>query len=207
MKNNAYDYFDAFSDLVSYSCDASILLNKILIDYRPGKINDDLNQMHVIEHNADIKKHELMSRLLHEFITPIEREDIVSFSDAIDNVTDAIEDVIISLYIYNITDIRIDALAFSELIIRCCTSLKDAVSEIKNFKKSAKIKDLVIEVNRLEEEGDKLYIEGVRNIFMEQSKDVSSKIVWKETFEHLEVCCDACEHVADVIETIIMKNS
>ena len=147
-----------------------------------------------------------MSNLLHEFITPIEREDIVSLADSIDSVTDAIEDVLIRLYIFNIKGLRLESLAFADVILNCCNALKNAVDEMKNYKRSTTIKSLIIEVNRLEEEGDKLYITAVRDLFL-NSKDTIEIVSWREAFEHFEKCCDACEDVADIIETVIMKNS
>lgn len=206
MAKNKYDYFDSFSEMVQYSCDAAKMLYTTLEHFNLGELSQKIEDMHKIEHAADLKKHEMMSNLLHEFITPIEREDIVSLADSIDSVTDAIEDVLIRLYIFNIKGLRLESLAFADVILNCCNALKNAVDEMKNYKRSTTIKSLIIEVNRLEEEGDKLYITAVRDLFL-NSKDTIEIVSWREAFEHFEKCCDACEDVADIIETVIMKNS
>lgn len=206
MAKNKYDYFDSFSEMVQYSCDAAKMLYNTLEHFNLGELSQKIEDMHKIEHSADLKKHEMMSNLLHEFITPIEREDIVNLADSIDSVTDAIEDVLIRLYIFNIKGLRLESLAFADVILKCCNALKNAVDEMKNYKRSTTIKSLIIEVNRLEEEGDKLYITAVKDLFL-NSKDTIEIVSWREAFEHFEKCCDACEDVADIIETVIMKNS
>jgi len=69
----------------------------------------------------------MIRKLAKEFITPIEREDIMALADAIDNVTDAIEDVVMRMYMYNITSIRPQAVKMTEIIVKCCNSLKTAL--------------------------------------------------------------------------------
>lgn len=92
------------------------------------------------------------------------------------------------------------------VIKKCCTCLNDALQEFSNFKKSTTIKDKLIEINRLEEDGDDIYIEGNRELYT-TCDDPMTVYAWSATYTRLEKCCDACEHVADAMEMIIMKNS
>jgi predicted phosphate transport protein (TIGR00153 family) len=205
-KQNGYDYFQTFVDLVEYSCNAANMLSTTLENYNSDDLSKKIEEIHVIEHNADLKKHEMMSNLLHEFIAPIEREDIIQLANCIDNITDAIEDVLLRIYMFNIKTIKPEALEFAKIICKCCDSLKIAMNELKHFKKSHEIKNLIIEVNRLEEDGDKLYTEAVRTLFESPSNPVET-LAWNEAYNHFEICCDSCEDVADAIEIVIMKNS
>lgn len=200
------DYFKTFVKLVDYSCAASQLLHDILVDFNTDTIEQRLDQMHNVEHSADIEKHEMMKKLVKEFITPIEREDIIALSQTIDDVTDAIEDVLIRLYMYNVKSIRKDALDFSSVILKCSEALKVCMEEFYNFNKSSLIHELIVKVNGYEEDGDKLYSTAVHNLFIE-NPEPTDIIVWKEIYERLEKCCDACEDVANVVESIIMKNT
>ena len=203
-KNNVY--FEILVELVDYSCSAAALLNNTLLNFDADKIETKIKEMHEIEHNADIKKHAMMNKLAKEFITPIERGDIIELAHEIDNVTDAIEDVLARIYMFNITSIREEAIEFSNVILRNCTQLKKLMEEFHNFKKSQTIHNLIVAINDLEEDGDKLYTKGIRNLFT-SSKDPIELMTWKDTFEYFEKCCDACEHAANVVESVIMENS
>jgi uncharacterized protein Yka (UPF0111/DUF47 family) len=92
------------------------------------------------------------------------------------------------------------------VIVKCCNSLKIALDEFYNFRKSTRLHDLVVEVNRLEEEGDVLFMEATRKLYVE-CQDYKELAAWDTTYHYLEKCCDACEDVANAIENVIMKNS
>lgn len=202
-KNN--DYFNMLTELVQYSCNAAKLLNDILQDFKNINIEDKIKEMHEIEHIADIKKHEMLSKLEKEFITPIDRGDIIELSHQLDNVTDSIEEVLVSMYMYNLTYMRDDIIEFSRLIVKIVTVLKDLVCEFKNFKKSNKITGLLDSINSLEEEGDQLFIIGTKRLFT-QERDAIELLKWKDILLDCESCCDKCEHAADVIKSVMMKN-
>lgn len=207
MKNNKdYNYFEAFVNLSKFSLSSAEILNKTLRGFDANKIEEKIVEMHNIEHSADIAKHDLLNRLVKEFLPPIEREDITSLSQKIDDVTDAVEDVLMCIDIFNVQTIRPEILKFTEMIVDCCKSMDVALVEFENFKRSKRLHSEIIEINRLEEEGDALYVNGVRNLY-KTSKDPVELMVWTEVFRRLEKCCDACEDVANDIENIVMKNS
>lgn len=200
------DYFGMLAELVDYSCEAASLLCETLSNFDGDKLEDRIAAMHEIEHTADLKKHDMINKLAKEFITPIERGDIIELSHQIDNVTDAIEDVLVRIYMFNIKSMREEALEFCNLIIKISNKLKDLIREFRNFKKSSDIEGLIININDLEEDGDRLYTKGMRNLFTNISDPVAL-MTWKDIFVYFEKCCDACEHAADVVESVIMKNS
>lgn len=201
-----FDYYQKFVELVEYNCRAADLLCEIVYNYDLKKAQAMLKSMHDVEHEADMQKHTLVNKLIKEFITPIDREDIINLSQEIDDVTDNIEDVLIKIYMYNIKTIKKGALDFTDIIKRCCEALRKTFIEFHNFSRSKTIKGLIIEVNDLEEEGDKLFVESMNELFASDA-DAVEKLVWKSIFENLEKCCDSCEHVANIVETTIMKNS
>jgi len=200
------NYFKMIEGLVELSYQAATELNKILSNFDATTIKESKEHLHTIEHNADIKKHEMMKKLSKEFITPIERSDIMSLAQEIDEVTDSIEEVLVKVYMYNISVIRPEAIQLSEVIVKCCESLIKVMAEFHNFRKSQTIHQYIVEINGFEEDGDKIYIDSMCGLFRDGSSDLE-KLVWKDMFESLERCCDACEHVSDVVESVIMKNS
>lgn len=200
------NYFGVFVELAQYSCDAAELLNEIMNDFRAGDVEEKMKQMHNIEHAGDGGRHRMMEKLAREFITPIEREDIVSMADAIDNVTDTIEDVLMRIYMFNFFTLRSDAVKMAAIIVKCCEALKEALQEFPNFRKSQTLHKMIIEINRLEEEGDDLFVKATRDLFV-HGKDPVEILAWKETLEFMEKCCDACEVASEVIESVMMKNT
>ena len=200
------NYFEMLAELVDYSCKAAALLQSTLANFNLDEIEEKINEMNNIEHTADIKKHDMMNKLAKEFITPIERGDIVDMAHYIDNVTDGIEEVLIRIYMYNIKDIKKEAIEFSNIIIKNCDELNKIMKEFHYFKKSSEIHKLIIDINALEEEGDRLYFSTLRNLYV-TSKDPIELMTWTDTFKYFEKCCDACESVANLVESVIMKNS
>ena len=151
-------------------------------------------------------RHDLMDKLAHEKFPPLDREDINLLANEIDNVTDTIEDVLRCFYMYNIVEIYPSVVEFSKLIVKCCDMLLQTMKEFRNFKKSKLLSELIIEINRLEEAGDRLYTAYIGQLFTERP-DPYTVMAWKEAYKYLERSCDTCEHVADIIESVIMKNS
>jgi len=206
MAKKNENYFHSFIEMVTYSCDAAKLLNEIMNNFQAGEVEEKMREMHEIEHAGDVARHRMIKKLAREFITPIEREDIVLMADTIDNVTDTIEDVLMRLYMFNFTSLRADAIEMASIIVQCCEALKSALEEFPNFRKSQVLHKLIVEINHLEEEGDRLFVKATRDLFV-NTKDPVEILAWKETLEFMEKCCDACEDAAEVIESVMMKNS
>ena len=199
-------YYDSFTSCADCACQAAKMLADALEHFDYSSMQLRMDEIHKIEHAADQKKHALTEELLRAFITPIEREDIAELSSNIDEVVDCLEDVLIRVYINNVSSIRPDAVAFARLLIRCCEVTKAALEEFPNFRKSKKLKELLIEISDLEEEGDRQFIHAMRALHTDGSGPIEI-IAWREIYIYLEKCADACEHVADTVESVVMKNS
>ncbi|OPZ94361.1 MAG: putative pit accessory protein [Firmicutes bacterium ADurb.Bin419] len=199
-------YYDTFVELVQYSCKAAELLNQIMHNFKVDELENKVKAMHDIENSGDRARHVMTRKLLKEFITPIEREDIMELANSIDDVTDAIEDVVLHMYMYNVTNVRPYALKMTDVIVKCCDSLKQAMGEFHNFRKSKELHELIVKVNQFEEDGDKLYTEAMRDLHV-NCNDFKEVAAWESTFHFLEKCCDTCEEVANAMEDVIMKNS
>ena len=199
-------YYDTFVACAEYACEASRMLEETLAKFDYSAMSVRMDEIHKVEHAADQKKHALMEQLLRAFITPIEREDIAMLCDNIDEGVDCLEDVLIRVYINNVSSIRPDAVAFARILTRCCEATRQALVEFPSFRKSKKLKDLIIEINTLEEACDQQFIQAMRALHTDGS-DPLEIIAWREIYIYLEKCADACEHVADTVESVVMKNS
>ena len=205
-RSEEYEYFAGFLTCAKYGSAAATYLQAAFTGFDAAQVPHHVEAMRKIENDADTKKHEVTGKLAHEFMTPIEREDIAALAQELDNIVDAVEDVMRRIYMFNVTELRSEALELTNLIVPCCRKVETVVEEFRNFKKSKTINNLIIEVNTLESEGDRIHANAVRRLFTENT-DTKTQLIWLTLFEALEECLDACENAADIIESVIMKNT
>ncbi|HIR26680.1 MAG TPA: DUF47 domain-containing protein [Candidatus Choladousia intestinigallinarum] len=199
-------YFETFIACAEDSCEAAYMIKNALKDFRPDELRGKLDELHEIEHRADEKKHRMLDRLAKEFIPPIEREDIITLGQNIDEITDKLEDVLLRVYMNHVEKIEPEALEMMDVIIKCCEGVRDLTKEFADFKHSKGLKNMIIEINALEESADSLFVSSMRKLHTE-SRDPLHIIAWREIYTYLEKCADACEHTADTVESVVMKNS
>ncbi len=206
MKKEKIDYFGHFYKVTDLACNQSALLIEIVEKYDNSKLQENMKNMHVFEHQADILKNDMIAELIKDFLPIIDREDIMALADLYDSVCDSIDEVLQRFYMYNIKECRDDVLPICKKINEICIKLRALTAELKGFKAPDNLLKKVIEVNDVEDEGDKLYMDATRRLFIEdsQSKDLTS---WTNIYEGLENCFDSCEKVADEIRNVIIKNS
>ena len=155
------------------------------------------------EHEGDRITHDIIDRLNHTFVTPIDREDILALASALDDIVDYTEEVADYLGLYKIE-------APMDQAIRLARVLKAAGrSDRRGDPAAAGLPDIsryTVEINRLENEGDRITREAVASLF-DGGIDPMVVIRWKDLFERLEAAIDATERVANIIEGIVIKNS
>ena len=199
-------YFENFAASTALSKEAATYLVKCLENYNPDHIEKMLVEMHKIENNADIKKHEMNEALAKAFVTPVDREDLDMLSHNLDDVTDQIEEILQKFYIYNITTVNPAAVEFAKKLVKSCELLCEIMNEFEHFKKSKKIHPLIVALNDVEEECDKLYLSSMIALTGEAS-DVLAIISWRDIYDCMEAFADACEHVSECVGSVIMKNT
>lgn len=205
-RKHGNNYFLMMKEMVECSLKGAEKLCDVMHHFTPEGVDANIEELHAIEHHGDMLKHELVKKLAKEFITPIEREDIMDIASQIDDVTDAVEDVLLKISMFNIRSVPAKALEFVDTIAQCTEALVNVFAELEDFKKSKTIQAFLVEINRLEELGDALYFQGVRELFVD-GVDPLVAISWTEVYACLEKCCDTCEHTADLVEHVIMKNT
>ena len=99
-----------------------------------------------------------------------------------------------------------DAIVIAHKVTDACRAMKDLMVELPNYRKSKTLRELVIQINTIESEADELYINAMRNLHV-NGKDPLEVIAWRDVYAFLEYCADCCENVADVVDSIVMKNS
>lgn len=205
MKKKEEFYYKNLSACVDISYQAALYLRETLEAYDRPAMEKRLSAMRELEEKGDAEKHKMTAALNRAFITPVEREDLLALSCYLDDITDAVEKILLQIYICNVDYIRSDALPMAELLIDCIGALGEAVGELKDFRRSRRIADRIIRVNELEEQGDKLYVETMRRLY--QEKDIRAILAWRNIYGSIENCMNICEHAADIMISVVMKNS
>lgn len=199
-------YFDNFLSAADYCNKAAVYLQECLANFDHTNIRLMMEKMHSFEHAADSVKHEMSANLAKAFVTPLEREDLAQISANIDEVADCIEEVLQRIFVDRIETIVPEAVDFAAKIVECTQLMTEMLTELVNFKKPKKLHEMIINLSHKEEECDRLYLEATYKS-ADISDNVLTVICWREIFDKLEKCADACEHVGDCIETIVMKNN
>lgn len=197
-------YFDLFTanvgNIQSASTDLRLLLDassaaerKILI----SKIED-------AEHRGDIITHDIFNDVSQTFITPIDREDIYALASMLDDILDLMEDVALRTVLYEVTFFPNDFRDLTDTLCKAVESLAQAVPMLSNMKNVAEIHRLCEHINTCENAGDDIYHNAIARLFREQ-KDPIQLIKLKEILSDIEEAIDKCEHVANVIEGVVIK--
>ena len=179
---------------------ASTLLEEMLAPAVPEWSKAD--QIKDLEHRCDFLTHEIIQRLNRTFVTPIDREDIHALASSLDDVMDAIDDAAGLIRLYQFKEVREGARELAKTISGCVREARRALAVLEQMKG---VEEHAVEMNRLENEADRIHQQAVRHLF-ESESDPLTIIKWKETLDYLEEAVDRCEDVANVIESVIVKH-
>ena len=156
-----------------------------------------------VEYEGDRITHEIIRSLNKTFITPLDREDIYNLASKMDDVLDLIESVTDRMVIYKIEEPTPECCKLVDIILRMTEVITWGVANLKNL---GHVYDHCIEINRLENEADRVTRDAISRLF-DQEKDPIAVIKWKELYEKLEDTTDACEDVANILESVVLKNA
>jgi predicted phosphate transport protein (TIGR00153 family) len=195
-------FFELLEEQGVHIVEASRLLND-LVRADATAMAGVAGEIKRIEHAADKVTHQLFTRLNQTFVTPLDPEDLHSLGSALDDVVDYIEDAAFRLSAYRVHPVPKGVPELTEIIHQCCLRLQSAVGKLKNGRA---MQDDCIEINRLENVADELVRKLVTALFNDVT-DAIALLKYKEIYEVLELATDLCEDVADVLQTIVVKNS
>lgn len=195
------EFFDLFEEAGGNIQRAAGLLEELLADF-PER-NDLAREILICEQDGDRITHDIIQRLNQTFVTPIDREDIYALASALDDVVDYTEEVADYLGLYKIEAPMDQAQALAHVLHASARQIAEAMPRLRGFKD---ISHYTVEINRLENDGDRIAREAIASLF-DNGIDPMVVIRWKDIFERLEEAIDATEHVANILEGIVIKNS
>ncbi len=200
------DYFKLMEDQSACCVEAAKLLTEILENFSMDSLTAQKNRMHDIEHRADAILRDIEIKLSTEFITPIDQEDLLRLAHVLEEVSDALDEAVQDIYMHHVNVAPKGALKLAQNVENCVVTLHEAVGKLREFKKPDALRALLEKVGEIETETDIIYGETIRELFTEET-DARILIGHKAVCRSIEDCCDFCDHAADTMEQIIIKNT
>ena len=197
-------YFDLFTANVRNIQSASTDLRLLLDATSPAERKILISKIEDAEHRGDIITHDIFTDVSQTFITPIDREDIFALASILDDILDLMEDTALHTVLYEVTVFPNEFRDLTDTLCSAVKSLAQAVPLLSNMKNREEIHRLCEHINTCENAGDDIYHNAVARLFREQ-KDPIELIKLKEILSDIEEAIDKCEHVANVIEGVVIK--
>ncbi|OGF50726.1 MAG: hypothetical protein A2231_05635 [Candidatus Firestonebacteria bacterium RIFOXYA2_FULL_40_8] len=199
-----YNFFGLLEKQAAFSAEAAKLFKDAVAT---GSITEEvLKQIQEVEHQGDEVTHEILEQLDKSFITPIDREDIHALAKELDDITDMMCTISSRMRIYKISGVDKYLVKFSFVIEESINGVLCTIRGLRDLKNVKTILRSCVEVNRLENVGDRMRDEALTELF-ENEKDPIKIIKWKEIYQEAETVLDICEDVTNIVESILVKNA
>ena len=195
------DFYEQFVTLATQLRVGAGLLEEMLAP--DPAIWDKAEEIKEVEHKCDHLTHQIISRLNTTFVTPIDREDIHALAKSLDDVMDAVDASAKVVRLYKIGTVRYGARELAHVVSLSVDQVKHALEALD---KKTGVAQRAVEINRLENEADRIHEEALRRLFDEE-RDPVMIIKWKEILDFLEEATDRCEDVANLLEGVVVKNA
>lgn len=197
------DFFEIFDRASVNITKAATLLVSLMENF--DNIEIRAKEIHGLEQDGDMLTHDIMKKLNKTFITPIDREDLYALASRLDDILDLIWAVADRLTVFKLKESTNEAIVMSKDLLTTAEYVHKAIKKLKE-KNYSHVQEYCIEINRLENRIDRGFRDALGKLF-DEIKDPILIIKWKEIYEHLEDASDKCEDVANVIESIVLKNA
>jgi uncharacterized protein Yka (UPF0111/DUF47 family) len=197
-------FYDWFEKGAATARDAARLFSNLLADYRD--VDSRVAQITELEHQGDFIVHEALNLLSKTFITPLEGDEIRAIVSSVDDVIDWIEDAADALHLYDVQEPIPEAQTLATLLFQATEQIVEVMPLLRDKKTLPRIKAYTVEINRLENEADRILRSGLARL-VRQRGDWFEFMRWKEILEKIEEATDMCEDVADVLEAVAVKNA
>ena len=196
------EFFGMFAEIAKRLTAAAKIIHQLFKD--PQDLHKHVTDIKDVEHEADQLTHAVISRIDKTFVTPLDREDIHMLASRLDDVVDLLDGTARRAAMFRIKETREPAQMLAGVVVRAATRIEEAVT---GMKKSRLVIEKAREIKALEEEGDAIYHLAVGSLFDGDNPDPLEVMKWKELYDTLERALDQCEDVANVLESISLKNA
>jgi predicted phosphate transport protein (TIGR00153 family) len=195
------EFFDLFNQLSNHLSTTARMLNELFAD--PARVAEHVRKIKDVEHKADLLTTTVNQRIDKTFITPFDREDIHHLAARLDDVIDLLDGTSRRFEMLHIAEVKPPAKQLAGVLLRAADEIERAV---KSMRKPAIVNQHVVAIKQLEEEGDAIYHEAVGALFAGTPNPLDV-LKWKEMYDTLERAIDSCMGVAQVLQSISLKNA
>lgn len=196
-------FFELFEQATNIIVSGADTLQHMLRDF--SQADTFRKQIAELEHAGDSVIHEVVDKLNRTFVTPLDPEDIRAIASHLDDVVDYIQAAAERLVLYHVTEPLPSSLELSRVLVAVAREVQAVIALMRDFNQRQSIMEHCIEINRLENAGDKIYREALGNLFREGNP--MELMRWKEIFDQIEQAIDQCEDLADIIESVVVKHA
>jgi predicted phosphate transport protein (TIGR00153 family) len=193
-------FYDDFLAMADELATGARMLEEMLATQRANW--DKAEEIKQVEHKCDFLTHEIIQLLNRTFVTPLDREDIHALARSLDDVMDAIDASAALIRLYRLDSVRFGARELARIITTCTDQVRLGLGALEQHKG---LSTHAVEINRLENEADRLHQQAVSRLFDEE-RDPLLVMKWKEALDFLEDATDRCEDVANVLEGVMVKH-
>jgi predicted phosphate transport protein (TIGR00153 family) len=198
------NFFELFDKVVDHAEQATGKLVELMENFDDSeRIAKEIRE---VEHQADLVTHDIMRALHQTFITPIDREDIHRLATRLDDVIDLVWSCVDKMVVFRLEKPTRDVVDLARELHDTTRFVKRAFRDLEG-KNYEHVKEHCIEINRLENQIDRMYRNALGDLFDEFKDDPAMIIKWKDIYERLEEAADKCEDVANVLEGIVLKHA
>jgi predicted phosphate transport protein (TIGR00153 family) len=193
-------FYSDFQALADELRNGASLLEAMLAPEHP--IWNKADEIKEVEHKCDFLTHGIIQRLNRTFVTPLDREDIHELARSLDDVMDSIDASAALIRLYRLSSVRFGARELAQIITASTEQVRLALGALE---KNKGLLSHAVEINRLENEADRVHQQAVSQLF-DDERDPVTVMKWKETLDFLENATDRCEDVANVLEGVMVKH-
>jgi len=197
-------FFDLFDSIAEVLVDAAVCLQDLVTDYQD--VPEKVRALRDMEKRVDRATDGICERLNISFVTPIDREDIHSLAMCMDDVLDYIEASADRMNLYGVDKAREEAAELASILVESTKLIRTGVEALNNFRDIDSVLRPCVEINKLENQGDQVLRKALARLFKEETRPLEIA-KWQEIFDRLETATDKCEDVANVLESIVVKNA
>ncbi|MGN0302565.1 MAG: DUF47 domain-containing protein [Anaerotardibacter sp.] len=207
LNERGFNYFDAYVKQIEFAFELACNLENAVSVGDFGS-RDLMNALHTIENDADAVTHKIQHHLLLDFSVPFERNSMVALANALDDISDAVENIAIKAYYYHCDHIEKEGYEMITLVVKALQSLKSAVDLLPfHSKQYEQIKFYLIQAQDIESKCDNLYIEAVRELYGQADLHPEQRHIARSILSAVECASDAVEKAAEQVESIVVESA
>lgn len=197
-------FYRLFKEFSTKILEAGETYSKLVHDYPDSAYQISLLKDYEVAGDNCVRS--IFTELNTSFITPFDREDISELALALDDIVDGMNGVVRRFDLFNVHEIREESAQMAELTVRCVHEVRAAIELLPDYKKDERVMQHAIMVSAIEDEGDTVYENALRRLFLDEENGRTTT-AWLRLFDRMESVFDACDHVACIVRSVVMKSA